>query len=153
MKNNCKALYEAKINLLRQILDELLLVKQETTFAKQLLQRKHSLEATTRDALYFKKVFLEIVQNSQETPGAWTLFKKETLAQVFSCEYCEISRNTFFTENLWTTASKNWNYDNFGESTAFILRTLLTWVYYPFPEIFILKELWSYTSIYVISSR
>ena len=30
--------------------------------------------------------------------------KKETLAQVFSCEFCEISKNTFFTEHLWTTA-------------------------------------------------
>ena len=27
-------------------------------------------------------------------------FKKETLAQVFSCEFCEISKNTFFTEHL-----------------------------------------------------
>ena len=35
-----------------------------------------------------------------------TLLKKETLAQVFSCEFCEISKNTFFTEHLWTTASK-----------------------------------------------
>ena len=34
-----------------------------------------------------------------------TLLKKETLAQVFSCEFCEISRNTFYTEHLWTTAS------------------------------------------------
>ena len=25
--------------------------------------------------------------------------------QVFSCEFCEISKNTFFTEHLWTTAS------------------------------------------------
>ena len=25
-----------------------------------------------------------------------TLLKKETLAQVFSCEFCEISKNTFF---------------------------------------------------------
>ena len=33
------------------------------------------------------------------------LFKKETLAQVFSCEFCEISRNTFITESLWTIAS------------------------------------------------
>ena len=31
--------------------------------------------------------------------------KKETLAQVFSCEFCEISKNTFFTEHLWTTTS------------------------------------------------
>ena len=31
--------------------------------------------------------------------------KKETLAQVFSCEFCETSKNTFFTEHLWTTVS------------------------------------------------
>ena len=36
--------------------------------------------------------------------------KKETLAQVFSCEFCEISKNTFFTERLWTTASVNLSY-------------------------------------------
>ena len=34
-----------------------------------------------------------------------TLLKKETLAQVFSCEFCEISKNTFFTELLWMNAS------------------------------------------------
>ena len=34
-------------------------------------------------------------------------FKEETLAQVFSCEFCEISKNTFFTEHLWTAASKS----------------------------------------------
>ena len=34
-----------------------------------------------------------------------SFIKKETLAQVFSCEFYEISRNTFFTEQLWTTAS------------------------------------------------
>ena len=32
-------------------------------------------------------------------------FKKETLAQVFFCEFCEIFKNTFFTEYLWATAS------------------------------------------------
>ena len=32
--------------------------------------------------------------------------KKETLAQVFSCEFCEIFKNTFFTEHVWTTASR-----------------------------------------------
>ena len=58
-----------------------------------------------------KVVFLEISKNSQENTcvsvsfliklQAWdlgpaTLLKKETLAQVFSCEICEISKNTFF---------------------------------------------------------
>ena len=32
--------------------------------------------------------------------------KKEALARVFSCEFCEIFKNMFFTERLWTTASK-----------------------------------------------
>ena len=36
-------------------------------------------------SLFFKKNFI----------------KKETLAQVFSCEFCEIFKNTFFTEHLW----------------------------------------------------
>ena len=35
-----------------------------------------------------------------------TLWKKETLAQVFPYEFCEISKNAFFTEHLWETASE-----------------------------------------------
>ena len=37
-------------------------------------------------------------------PKAWNFIKKETLAQVFPCEFCQISKNTFFTEHLRTTA-------------------------------------------------
>ena len=33
--------------------------------------------------------------------GACNFIKKEALAQVLSCEFCEISKNTFFTERLW----------------------------------------------------
>ena len=40
-------------------------------------------------------------------PGACNVIKKEILAQVFSCDLCEISKNTFFTELLWGTASVN----------------------------------------------
>ena len=36
---------------------------------------------------------------------ACNFIKKETLAQVFSREFCEISKNTFFTEHLYRTAS------------------------------------------------
>ena len=50
-------------------------------------------------------MFLEISQNSQENTCARVSGKKETLAQVFSCEFCEISKNNFFTEHLWKTAS------------------------------------------------
>ena len=58
---------------------------------------------------YEEKVFLEISQNSQENTCARvsffnkvaglrpvTLLKKESPAQVFSCEFFEISKNTFF---------------------------------------------------------
>ena len=59
-------------------------------------------------------MFLEIPQNSQENTRARASFliklacnflKKEALAQVFSCEFREISKNTFFIEHLWATAS------------------------------------------------
>ena len=33
--------------------------------------------------------------------------KKDTLAQVFSCEFCEISQNTFSTEHLRMIASRS----------------------------------------------
>ena len=36
---------------------------------------------------------------------ACNFIKKETLTQVFSRKCCEISKNTFFTEHLWETAS------------------------------------------------
>ena len=38
-------------------------------------------------------------------PQACNFIKKETMAQVFSCESWEISKNTFFTEHVWATAS------------------------------------------------
>ena len=59
-----------------------------------------------------KKGVLEISQNSQEKTCTRVIFlnkvasiKKDTLAQVLSCKFCEISKNTFFKEHLWTTAS------------------------------------------------
>ena len=53
-------------------------------------------------------MFFKILQISQEIicarisfvlklqADAWNLIKKEALAQVFSCEFCEIFKNTFF---------------------------------------------------------
>ena len=72
--------------------------------------RKRNFQAVYTDAVTqrcsIKKVFLEISQNSQESTCtrvsfsiklqvACNFIKKETLAQVFSCELCEISKNTF----------------------------------------------------------
>ena len=43
-------------------------------------------------------------------PEACKFINKEPLAQVFSCEFWEISKNTFFIEHLWTTASVGCKY-------------------------------------------
>ena len=53
-------------------------------------------------------MFLKILQNSQENTCARVSFliKKKALAQVFSCEFCEISKNPSFTEHLRATASR-----------------------------------------------
>ena len=37
--------------------------------------------------------------------GACNFIEKGTLVHVFSCEFCEIIRNTFFMERLWETAT------------------------------------------------
>ena len=37
-------------------------------------------------------------------PEACNFIKKETRAQTFSCEFWEISENTFFTKHLWAVA-------------------------------------------------
>ena len=53
---------------------------------------------------FYKYTYFE--EPEAATRGACNFIKKETLTQVFSCEFCEISKNTFFTEHLRTTASK-----------------------------------------------
>ena len=53
-----------------------------------------------------KKVFLEISQNSQENTCAKFSFLIKTLAQVFSCEFSEISKNTFPYRTPPVTASE-----------------------------------------------
>ena len=64
----------------------------------------------------------------QEKAAPATLLKKEALAQVFSCEFCEISKNIFFTEHLRATASEesaffknhsvSKNFGNYGNMTV-----------------------------------
>ena len=76
-----------------------------------MVQLIRSTEAATGDVLS-EKVFLEILQNSKENTCTCNFIKKETLTQMFSCEFCEISKNTFFTEHLWVTASRS-IYDQF----------------------------------------
>ena len=45
-----------------------------------------------------------IVNHSTEAARSCSV-KKETLAQVFSCEFCEIFKNTFFNRPLLVAAS------------------------------------------------
>ena len=66
-------------------------------------------EAATRGGALslWKKWFLEISQNSQEKVCVLVCIEKETLALVFSCQSCEISKNTFFTGHSWMTAPEH----------------------------------------------
>ena len=79
---------------------------------------------TSRWRCSVKKVFLKKSQNSQENTCASLFFnkiaglkgcnfnKKETQAQVFSCEFCKIFKNTYFKEHLRTAASKFTTFSN-----------------------------------------
>ena len=51
------------------------------------------------------------IQQHHSRPEACNFIKKGSLTQVFSCTFCEISRNTFFTEHLRTTASEYMCYE------------------------------------------
>ena len=64
-----------------------------------------------------KKVFLQILQNSQENTcarvsfliefqaQAYNFIKNETLAQMFSCEFCAIFKNIFLHRTPLVAAS------------------------------------------------
>ena len=57
-----------------------------------------------------KKTFEQSLEVLSKKKGvhrneACNFVKKEILAQIFSCEFYEISKNNFFTQHLWTTGS------------------------------------------------
>ena len=57
-----------------------------------------------RPEVFCKKGVLRNFTKSKGKHLCQSLFfniKKESLAQVFFCEFCEISKNTFLTEHLW----------------------------------------------------
>ena len=69
---------------------------------------------------FSKQLFLKISQFSQKntcfsvsfiklsaSKAVLNFIKKETLALVFSCEFCEISKNTFFYRTLLVAASES----------------------------------------------
>ena len=73
------------------------IMEERTCFYEQVRSRKRK----QPPEVFYRKGFLKDSQNSK----AFSFIKKETLTQVFSCEFCEILKNTFFTEHVRTTAS------------------------------------------------
>ena len=67
-------------------------------------------------------MFLEISQNLQEKHLCQSLFfnKVALLAQIFSCKFCEISRNTFFDRTHLVAAS---------EFIGFVCKSSVSFVY------------------------
>ena len=77
------------------------------TWKKQLNVFKNDITKSVPWRCSIKKLFLEIQQNSPDNNCAKAYFlmklqastcifsKKETVAQVFSCEFCKISKNIF----------------------------------------------------------
>ena len=68
-------------------------------------------------------MFLNISQNSQENTRAKDSFLKkfiikESPAKLFSCEFWEIFKNTFFTEHLWWLLLKRFMKFSSAESVA-----------------------------------
>ena len=112
-------------------------------------QQQKKLYRSSHRQCSVKKVFLEISQNSQENTCARASFliklqaevcnftKKETLAQVFSCEFYEISKSTFSTEHLWTTSYRvHWQVKTcigqsechtFKKNSILLITTFLHW--------------------------
>ena len=75
----------------------------------KIVKRTHSAEAVA-PRCSVKKVFLKIFKNSQENTCARISFLikfqasftiKETLAEVFFCEFYKMFKNIIFTEHLW----------------------------------------------------
>ena len=58
------------------------------------------------EVFYKKRCSEKFRKIHRKTPKACNFIKKETLAQVISCEFYKNSKKTFFTEHVWTTASK-----------------------------------------------
>ena len=63
-----------------------------------------------------------VLRNFTKFTGKHLCQSLETLAQVYSCEFCEISNNTFLTEHVWVTASTH------CISKSFTEQFLSTWI-------------------------
>ena len=62
---------------------------------------------SSRPEVFCKKLPLEISQNSQENTCGRVSFLRDSGIQVFSCEFCDISKNTFYYRTPQVAASVN----------------------------------------------
>ena len=94
---------------MRQVNSQLTIKKSVKHLRWKFFHKKlHYRFRSSRPEVFCKKGVLEISQNSQESTcardsfliklqaKAWNFIKKESLRLVFSCEFCEISKNIFF---------------------------------------------------------
>ena len=64
------------------------------------------------------------------TGQAYNFIKKEILAQVFSCEFYEISKNIYFYKTIPVAASVHWKW--ISNCTAFSsVKTCIQWESFP----------------------
>ena len=75
------------------------------TFSRSSHQRCSAKKGVLRNfAKFTGKHLCQSLFFNKGAGGACNFIKKR-LAQVFSSEFCEIAKNTFFTEHVWATAS------------------------------------------------
>ena len=77
----------------------------------KLLSEWKCLEAVLRRCSV-KKLFLRILENSQENTCTEVSFYQSYRSPVLSCEFCEIFKNTYFVKDWWTAAFENHVYLN-----------------------------------------
>ena len=93
--------------------------------------------------MFYKKAVLTNFAKFAGKHLCQSLFlKKETLTQLFSSEFCEICKNTIFTEQLWATASVWCSF-----CLMFLISFLTFWFQIENSEVALLKPVnqWGYS--------
>ena len=98
------------IIILTIILSRMILVitrQRKSSILLKLQSRTYSKFRSSHRRCSVEKMFLKTSQNSQKNPCARVSFLVKLLAQVFSCEFCKIFKNTFFHRTPPVAASAN----------------------------------------------
>ena len=93
---------------------------------------------STRLEEFCKKMFLKISQISQgkTRPDACNFIKKETLAEAFSCKFCEMFKNTFFCKTPLVVASVDSHFHHFDHHFHELCQKVdIAFAFWPEPSI------------------